>query len=90
MKEEVSRWLTFAEEDLKTAKLTFNEKIYNQTCFHAQQCVEKLLKAYIIQDDKTPPKSHRLADLLSQIDNSFFNSIKMDILPLDRFYIPTR
>ena len=35
MKEKVSEWLKFAEEDLKTAELTLKEGIYNQTCFHS-------------------------------------------------------
>jgi len=36
------------------------------------------------------PKSHKLADLLSKIQDSPFDPLKDEILSLDRFYIPTR
>ena len=38
MKEEVRRWINFASEDLRMAELALNEGIYNQVCFHSQQC----------------------------------------------------
>jgi len=44
MDKRVKEWIKFAKEDLKTAKLTFKEKIYNQTCFHAQQCPPHFLR----------------------------------------------
>ncbi|MFQ6078845.1 MAG: HEPN domain-containing protein [Thermodesulfobacteriota bacterium] len=90
MKETVERWLRFADEDLKMAKLAFKEGMYNQVCFHAQQCVEKLLKGFIQFKDKVHPQSHKLADLLSSISESPFDELRGDILLLDRFYIPTR
>lgn len=44
MNEARRRWQYFAHQDLQMAELTFNEGIYNQVCFHSQQCVEKCLK----------------------------------------------
>ena len=38
------RWLAFAREDLRMAELALSESIFNQVCFHAQQCVEKAIK----------------------------------------------
>jgi len=49
MKDEVKNWLDFAYEDLRMAELALKEKIYNQVCFHSEQCVEKVLKAIIIR-----------------------------------------
>lgn len=43
---EFSTWVHFAEEDYLSAKVLFEEEIYNQVCFHAQQSVEKMLKAF--------------------------------------------
>jgi HEPN domain-containing protein len=37
------RWLIFARENLVVARIVLDEGIYNQACFHAQQCVEKAL-----------------------------------------------
>jgi HEPN domain-containing protein len=90
MKEEAERWFDFALEDLKLADLAMKEEIYNQVCFHAQQCVEKILKGYLILKGQMYPKSHKLADLLSKIQESPLDPLKDEILSLDRFYIPTR
>jgi len=90
MKEEAKRWFDFALEDLKLAELAMKEEIYNQVCFHSQQCVEKILKGYMILKGEIYPKSHKLADLLSKIQESPFDPLKDEILLLDRFYIPTR
>ena len=90
MKEEVKRWFDFALEDLKLAELAMKEGIYNQVCFHAQQYVEKILKGYLLSKGEIYPKSHKLADLLLKIQESPFDTLKSEILSLDRFYIPTR
>lgn len=82
--------MRFADEDLKMAELALREGMYNQVCFHAQQCVEKLLKAFIQLKGDAHPRSHKLADLLSSISGSPLDELRGDILLLDRFYIPTR
>ena len=35
-------------------------------CFHCQQAVEKYLKAFIVYNDREPPKIHDLTELLKQ------------------------
>ena len=75
MKEEVKRWIDFADEDLRMAELALKEGIYNQVCFHSQQCVEKVLKGFITFRGKIHPQSHKLADIISKIpkrSQSFF------------------
>jgi HEPN domain-containing protein len=44
MNEAAEQWLAFAHQDLRMAEMALAEGIYNQTCFHAQQCVEKVIK----------------------------------------------
>lgn len=83
-------WIKFAREDLRVAKWTLAEKIYNQTCFHAQQCVEKSLKALLISLKIAPPKSHQMSLLLGLVPITLFANLRVEILTLDRFYIPTR
>jgi len=90
MKEEVKNWIDFAYEDLRMAELALKEEIYNQVCFHSQQCVEKILKAFIEFKGKIHPQTHKLTDILSQIPESPFEDLRDGILLLDRFYIPTR
>ena len=45
----VERWIMKAENDLRTAEsvLQVSNPIADTACFHAQQCVEKLLKAVL-------------------------------------------
>jgi HEPN domain-containing protein len=49
---ETDRWLIFAREDLRIAELAMNEGLYNQVCFHSEQCVEKVLKAWFAKEGK--------------------------------------
>jgi HEPN domain-containing protein len=43
MNEESERWSQFAREDFQVAELAFEASIYNQVCFHSQQCAEKAI-----------------------------------------------
>lgn len=90
MKGQVRIWFEFASEDLKMAELAFTEKIYNQVCFHSQQCIEKVLKGLMIYNNRMHPQSHKLADLLSALPRAPVDDLRDDILLIDRFYIPTR
>ena len=58
MSESVERWVAFAAEDLHAAKILFAEGVWNQACFHAQQCVEKALKGLIVRLGKGAPHEH--------------------------------
>lgn len=63
----VQRWLTKADHDLQTAKLALELKpeLTDSICFHAQQCVEKCLKAYIVNLDEHIRRTHDLTPLVS-------------------------
>lgn len=89
MNRDSERWLQFAREDLQVAELAFEASIYNQVCFHSQQCAEKAIKGMLLFRGKTPPRTHLLGDLLTQLPTGVFAST-LDIQLLDRFYIPTR
>jgi HEPN domain-containing protein len=89
MNGENERWLQFAGEDLQMAELAMQEAIYNQVCFHSQQCAEKALKGLLVLQGKTPPRTHLLGDLLTLLAPNPFTA-SLDIQLLDRFYIPTR
>jgi len=87
---EYNKWIVFAQEDLKMAELALKEGIYNQTCFHSQQCVEKALKGFIAFKGKIHPQTHKLTDILSFTSPGPFDDLTDKIIILDRFYIPTR
>jgi HEPN domain-containing protein len=90
---DAQRWLTFAEQDLRMAEFALDAEIFNQTCFHAQQCVEKCLKACLAAGSALLPRTHLIADLLQQLPATAQGAVaglEEDLLTLDQFYIPTR
>jgi HEPN domain-containing protein len=51
-------WLNHAIDDLDSAEVLLEAKISNMVCFHSQQAVEKLFKAYIASHSNEIPKIH--------------------------------
>jgi HEPN domain-containing protein len=90
MKELAERWLRFAQEDLPMADSALDQQIYNQTCFHAQQCVEKSLQALIALRGHNTPRSHSISELLAALPEPQFDDATDDLSDLDNYYIPTR
>ena len=66
MNETVSEWIAKAEGDFATAgrELRAGEAPnFDAACFHAQQCIEKLMKGLLIHLGTVPPRTHDLAYL---------------------------
>ena len=86
-KEIVKEWIYKAEEDYESAVSLVRKRkkpVPDSVCFHAQQCVEKYLKAFLVFHDIEPPVIHDLQvlkNLCSGI-NKDFNSLTpwLDIL----------
>lgn len=79
------RWFEFAGQDLQMAELALQEGIYNQVCFHSQQCVEKCIKGILANLDKTLPRTHSIVDLLRLLPEGFFSSSREELSQLDIF-----
>ena len=66
MKGTAKEWTDKAEADFSTAarelKATESPN-FDAVCFHAQQCVEKLMKALLIHLGAVPPRTHDLTEL---------------------------
>src|SRR5436309_1859575 len=63
----VQQWVQKAENDLKTATYTLQLKEECPTdtvCFHAQQCIEKYLKAVLVYNGVDFPRTHNLSVLI--------------------------
>jgi len=101
--EAVKKWILKAENDLKIAKdeILTKDPATDAICFHAQQCVEKYLKAYLIYNDKEITKTHDILFLIKQcslIDYEFkylleinadsLTSYAVEIRYPDDFYFP--
>ncbi len=62
----VQKWIEKAEEDLKAARLLLNSSadLNSIVCFHAQQAVEKSLKAFLTRAGVRTGKTHDIGFLL--------------------------
>jgi HEPN domain-containing protein len=67
VKKKVGQWLEFADEDLRLARhgLTLRTGVpYRLIAYHAQQCAEKHIKAYLVFQGIDFPFTHNIARLL--------------------------
>ena len=70
MKPSTREWVDKAEADFATAGRELRARRqpnFDAACFHAQQCVEKYLKARLVEADISFPKTHDLEALLDLI-----------------------
>ena len=61
-------WIRKAEQDYEAAIALARRRkrpVADVVCFHAQQCAEKYLKAFLAQHRLYFPKTHDLAELLN-------------------------
>jgi len=95
MKPLTAEWVQKAEDDFLVAQKMFRARkrpVYDAVCFHAQQCAEKYLKAYLQEHDYDIPKIHKLLDLL-KLCKEFDSSLEMlvtDLKELERFSVNIR
>ena len=67
----VQEWIDKAEGDFATANREMHSRPspnYDAVCFHAQQCIEKLIKALLIASGSVPPKTHDLLFLSKALE----------------------
>ncbi len=88
-------WLDKASADLATARREIrvrSEPNYDAVCFHAQQSVEKALKAVLQENDVNIPKTHQLMDLLAlcaKVDGSYL-MLQADLISLEGYAVMFR
>ncbi|MBI5711279.1 MAG: HEPN domain-containing protein [Candidatus Eisenbacteria bacterium] len=66
MNDTTREWFTKAEADFRTAQREMratDDPNLDAVCFHAQQCVEKLMKGLLLQHGEVPPRTHDLIEL---------------------------
>lgn len=92
MKDETSRWLKYAKENLDSAKLLIDNNLYNPCLQNIQQSIEKSLKAILIEKNQRLKKTHSIYEL-KNIINSI--GIQIDISDedcdfFDSIYLPSK
>jgi HEPN domain-containing protein len=101
--EYLKNWIFRANEDISVIENLFKsdpELFASSICYHAQQAVEKFLKAYLVYKNIDFPKTHDLDFLLSEckkIDNEVFEidlgsltDFGVSIRYPDDFYLPDK
>jgi HEPN domain-containing protein len=88
-------WLRYAQSDLNTAKHMFfdiNPKETEISCYHAQQCAEKSLKACLIAREIAPPYTHDLVELnnLCTADETDFSTVQQYCVSLNPYGVQVR
>lgn len=88
----IRNWLMFAKEDLKAAELSLAGDLHNIVCFHSQQTVEKLLKAFYLFYFDSIPKTHDLEAIAKRLKQKEEKILEFEekIRWLNKFYVPTR
>ena len=100
--ERVREWYSKATSDLKVVshEMEWDDPTTDAVCFHAQQAVEKLLKAWLICCDVDFPPTHNIEILLvacERTDSAFaqlrhvetLTPYSVDVRYADDFYMPT-
>lgn len=86
-------WIDKAEEDLAAAKLLKNDETTTKlSAFHCQQCIEKVLKGYILFHSEKLVDGHNLTWLCRSAAryNRRLESYVIDSIMLNKYYIETR
>jgi HEPN domain-containing protein len=69
IKKATQEWIDYAEENFRVA-LRENRHVkypaHMTVCFNAQQCVEKYLKAFLMQHEIRIPRTHELGEVCRQ------------------------
>jgi HEPN domain-containing protein len=73
----LEEWVRKAEQDFEYARIGMRQRknpLYDGVCFHAQQCVEKYVKAFLVRHNIQFRKTHDLIELQRlclQVDSAF-------------------
>lgn len=92
MTSQVNDWLTYAKIDLETiTEIIENPRLTSVVAFHAQQSIEKSLKAIILHFTQSIPRIHNIVSLLGTANNYCKIVIdKKTIIMLNQAYTDTR
>ncbi len=90
----IVRWLTKADRDIIVARLVLNQKtpITDVACYHAEQCVERSLNAYLVFRDvhlSETLDTNELVQICIELDSDF-DSISELIMGFAEYDIPAQ
>jgi HEPN domain-containing protein/predicted nucleotidyltransferase len=81
MRKATGAWLLEAQEELEIARVLLEHAKLRGVCLHSQQCVEKLLKALLLEKGRRLPRTHDVIDLWnSALSEGWSVDIELDDL----------
>jgi HEPN domain-containing protein len=92
MKDETRKWLEYADENLKSAKVLLDSELFNPCLQNAQQAVEKMLKALLVEFSIKFKKTHSTDELVKMLAEKHLD---IDLAEeerelLDSIYLPSK
>ncbi|HET6401761.1 MAG TPA: HEPN domain-containing protein [Candidatus Kapabacteria bacterium] len=92
MTSETSNWWKKSEGDYRTMRreAIADPPNYDAVCFHAQQCIEKLLKAVLIEHNIPPPYTHNLPLLADLLESKSLQALMKDLELLSLYAVGIR
>jgi HEPN domain-containing protein len=92
MKDETKKWLEYADENFRSARLLLDSELFNPCLQNVQQAVEKMLKAVLVELATKLKKTHSINELVTILAE---NGLKVDITEderdlLDSIYLPSK
>lgn len=92
MKDETKQWLEYADENLMSAKVLLDNRLFNPCLQNAQQAVEKMLKAVLVEFSIKFKKTHSTNELVMMLAEKRLdiNLAEEECELLDSIYLPSK
>ena len=92
MKDETKKWIEYADENLKSAKVLLDNELFNACLQNAQQAVEKMLKAVLVEFSIKFKKTHSTNELVMMLAEKRLdiNLAEEERELLDSIYLPSK
>ena len=93
MRKDLEELIKLSGKDLEMAKISYANGFYEYACFFSHQCVEKILKAFLLFKKGGYPFIHsitKLINLCAEIDSEFKFLLDINADSLEDYYTGTR
>lgn len=100
MRKATENWVMDARDELDSGVILYEHGKHRSACYHSQQCIEKGLKALILEKGQRPERIHDIIELLNKVrvlgweiplamdDAVFLNSIYKGRYPTEEGLLP--
>ena len=92
MKDQTKKWFEYADENLRSAKVLLDNRLFNPCLQNVQQAVEKMLKAVLAESGVKIRKTHSINELATILAEG---GMKVNIEEherdlIDSIYLPSK